>query len=114
MTKAEGNRTGAPCSPRAYMGRKRILPMLSLHVQGFLISAAVSVPTHQKRWVGCAHLIRPMYALANTPNFLHAALDKSPCAPFFKERRMRFLEPIGLNRKFGAMGHPSDFLRLWL
>src|ERR1700730_15046096 len=41
------------------------------------------------------------------PNFLHAALDKSPCAPFFKERRMRFLEPIGLNRKFGAMGHPS-------
>ena len=48
-----------------------------------------------------------MYAGANTPNFLHAALDKSPCAPFFKERRMRFLEPIGLNRKFGAMGHPS-------
>ena len=49
-----------------------------------------------------------MYALANTPNFLHAALDKSACAPFFTERRMKFVEPIGPNRKFGAMGHPSS------
>src|SRR5580700_4148838 len=50
---------------------------------------------------------RPMYAGTNTPNFLHAALDKSACAPFFKERRRKFVEPIGFNRKFGAMGHPS-------
>ena len=51
-----------------------------------------------------------MYARANTPNFLHAALDTSACAPFFKERRMRFVEPTGLNRKFGAVGHPSRAL----
>src|SRR5580704_9975218 len=50
---------------------------------------------------------RPMYAGANTPNFLHAALDKSPCAPFLKERRMKLLKPTGLDRKSGAMGHPS-------
>ena len=45
-----------------------------------------------------------MYALANTPNFLFAALDESACAPFFKERRMKFVEPIGPYRKFGDMG----------
>ena len=27
---------------------------------------------------------------------------------------MRFVEPIGPNRKFGAMGHPSRFLGLCL
>ena len=53
-------------------------------------------------------LFRPMYALANTPNFPFAALDGSACAPFFKERHMKFVEPIGPNRKFGAMGHPSS------
>ena len=55
-----------------------------------------------------------MYAWANTPNFLHAVLDKSACVPFFKERHMKFAEPIGLNRKFGDMGHPSHFLGLLL
>ena len=44
----------------------------------------------------------PGQAGANTPNFLQGALDKSACAPFFKERRMKFVEPIGLNRKIGA------------
>jgi hypothetical protein len=32
----------------------------------------------------------------DAPNFLHAALDKSACAPFFKERRMRRVEPSKL------------------
>jgi hypothetical protein len=50
---------------KAYMGRKWILPMLSLYLQGLLILAAFSVPTYQKRWEGCAHLFRPMYAVAN-------------------------------------------------
>jgi hypothetical protein len=44
----------------------------------------------------------PGQAGANTPNFLLGALDKCACAPFFKERRSKFVEPIGLNRKFGA------------
>jgi hypothetical protein len=48
-----------------------------------------------------------MYARANTPNFLQMALDTTACAPFFKERRMKLVEPTGANRKFGAMGHPS-------
>jgi hypothetical protein len=30
----------------------------------------------------------------DAPNFLHVALDTTACAPFFKERRMKFVEPI--------------------
>jgi hypothetical protein len=40
----------------------------------------------------------------NTPNFLHAALDKSVCAPFVKERRMRFIEATEPHRKSGIWG----------
>jgi hypothetical protein len=40
----------------------------------------------------------------DTPNFLLAALDKTACAPFFKERRIRFAEPIKLLRKSGMWG----------
>ena len=53
-----------------------------------------------------------MYAVANTPNFLHAAPDKSACAPFFKERGKKFVDPLEPNRKFGAMEHPSREERL--
>jgi hypothetical protein len=37
-------------------------------------------------------------------NFLHVALDKTSCAPFFKERRMKFAEPTTLHRKSGMWG----------
>jgi hypothetical protein len=42
----------------------------------------------------------------DTPNFLHAALDTTACAPFFKERRMKFTEPRTFtgNRGCGAPG----------
>jgi hypothetical protein len=40
----------------------------------------------------------------DTPNFLHAALDKIACAPFFKERRMKFAEPTNLHKKSGIWG----------
>jgi hypothetical protein len=39
--------------------------------------------------------------LRDAPNFLHATLNKTACAPFFKERRMRFAEPTKLHRKSG-------------
>jgi hypothetical protein len=42
----------------------------------------------------------------DTPNFLHAAPDKIACAPFFKERRMRFAGPTKLLRKSGIWGTP--------
>jgi hypothetical protein len=29
----------------------------------------------------------------DAPNFLHEAPDKAACAPFFKERRVKFGEP---------------------
>jgi len=43
---------------------------------------------------------------ARHPNFLHAALDTTTCAPFIKERRMKIAELTKLHRKFEDMGHP--------
>jgi hypothetical protein len=40
----------------------------------------------------------------DAPNFLHANLDKTACAPFFKERRMKFAEPSKPHRKSGVWG----------
>jgi hypothetical protein len=37
----------------------------------------------------------------DAPNFLYAALDETACAPFFKERRMKFGEPTKPHRKSG-------------
>jgi hypothetical protein len=37
----------------------------------------------------------------DAPDFLLVALDKTACAPFFKERRMKFVEPTDLHRKSG-------------
>ena len=47
---------------------------------------------------GAPHLAR---FSRDAPNFLHATLNKTACAPFFKERRMRFAEPTKLHRKSG-------------
>jgi hypothetical protein len=46
----------------------------------------------------------------DTPNFLYAALDTSACAPFIKERRMKFAEPTKLRRKSGIWGTPNKRL----
>jgi hypothetical protein len=40
----------------------------------------------------------------DAPNFLYAALDRTACAPLFKERRMKFREPTKLHRKSGMWG----------
>jgi hypothetical protein len=45
----------------------------------------------------------------DAPNFLHAALDKIACAPFVKERRIKFAEPTTPHRKSGIWG-TRDFL----
>ncbi len=45
----------------------------------------------------------------DAPNFLYAALDKTACAPFFKERRMKCAEPTKLNRKSGMWGTRRSF-----
>ena len=49
----------------------------------------------------------------DAPNFLHAAPDKTACAPFFKERRIKFAEPYRRHRKSGMWGtrrlrNPTD------
>jgi hypothetical protein len=55
-------------------------------------------------WVrGIPHLAKNE---RDTPNFLLAVLDKAACAPFFKERRMKFAEPTKLHRKSGIWGTP--------
>src|SRR5271155_3209577 len=45
----------------------------------------------------------------DAPNFLYAALDRTACAPFIKERRMKFWEPTKLHRKSEVWGTR----RLW-
>jgi hypothetical protein len=40
----------------------------------------------------------------DAPNFLYAALDRTACAPFLKERRIKFTEPTKLPRKSGVWG----------
>jgi hypothetical protein len=47
---------------------------------------------------------RPTSQRRDAPNFLHATLDETACAPFFKERRMEFAEPTKLHRKSGTWG----------
>ena len=37
----------------------------------------------------------------DSPDFVYAALDRTTCAPFFKERRMKCREPTRLHRKSG-------------
>jgi hypothetical protein len=54
---------------------------------------------------GIPHLVKNQ---RDAPNFLHAALDETACAPFFKERRMRRVEPTNLHRKSGNVGHPGS------
>jgi hypothetical protein len=49
---------------------------------------------------GIPHLPKP----GRYPDFLYAALDKTACAPFSKERRMKCVEPNRLNRKSGIWG----------
>jgi hypothetical protein len=48
----------------------------------------------------------------DAPNFLHAALDKSACAPFFKQRRMKLVEPNNLYRKSGMWGTQGSFAEI--
>src|ERR1700722_2696576 len=40
----------------------------------------------------------------DTPNFLHGALDTAACAPFFKERRIKFAEPNKARQEIGILG----------
>jgi len=44
-----------------------------------------------------------------TPISWHAALERSACAPFIKERRMEGINATSLRRKSGQMGHPAFF-----
>jgi hypothetical protein len=47
----------------------------------------------------------------DTPNFLYAAPATTACAPFYKERRMKFAEPTRLHRKSGIWGTPCFVVR---
>ena len=82
-------------------GSKRPAQPFERFFLNFVYPGALGVKAFEK------FRFRPMYAGANTPNFLQGARDTAACAPFFKERRMKFVEPTGPNRKFGAMGHSS-------
>jgi len=46
----------------------------------------------------------PSQKTRRTPDSCHGALDKTACAPFYKERRMHFAEPGELHRNPGVWG----------
>jgi hypothetical protein len=57
----------------------------------------------QKRSVECCGIpLKPAEGL--TPIFCHAALERSACAPFIKERRMECINATSLRRKSGQWG----------
>jgi hypothetical protein len=60
--------------------------------------------------VGCCGIPHLAKNERDAPNFLHAALDKAACAPFFKERRMKFTEPTTRHRKSGMWGTQGPFV----
>jgi len=58
------------------------------------------------RFSGIPHLAKNE---RDAPNFLYAGLEMAACAPFFKERRMRFAKPTKFHRKSGMWGtRPSS------
>src|SRR6266849_5807543 len=65
MKAAHAGIGGAPCRKSGYMGRRRILPMLSLDAQGLLLLAAVVSPHSKSVGRAAPRLFRPMYAGAN-------------------------------------------------
>ena len=81
----------------AYMGRKRIFQMLSLHARRFLLLAVVFTRIAAALEGGCARLFRPM-----DPDFLHGAPPTDACAAFIEESRMKFANARELDRKSGC------------
>ena len=53
----------------------------------------------------CGIPLKPKNGL--TPISCYAALERSACAPFIKERRMVCINATSLHRKSGQMGHPT-------
>jgi hypothetical protein len=74
----------------------------------FLSQLATGKPTapqtEQARQV-CGNPLKPNPGL--TPISSHAVLERSACAPFIKERRMKCINATSLRRKSGQMGHPA-------
>jgi hypothetical protein len=52
--------------------------------------------------MGIPHLPKP----GRYPDFLYAAVERTACAPFFEERRIKFREPTKLHRKSGTPRFP--------
>jgi hypothetical protein len=50
----------------------------------------------------CGIPLKPKYGL--TPISCHAALERSACAPFIKERRMECINATSLHRRSGPWG----------
>jgi hypothetical protein len=43
----------------------------------------------------------------DAPNFLYAALDRTACAPFFKEKAHEVLGTYETPQEIGGVGHPT-------
>ena len=68
-----------------------------------LATDTLAAPNGKKRRVECCDIpLKPKPGL--TPISCHAVLERSACAPFSKERRMRCINATGLHRKSGQWG----------
>jgi hypothetical protein len=63
----------------------------------------LGTPNDKRRRVECCGIpLKPKYGL--TPISCHAVLERSACAPFVKERRMKCINAPSLRRKSGQGG----------
>src|SRR6202167_3607728 len=97
---------GCPRFALAYLGRKRPAEgRQPLSAKGYL-----QVPSgpDDKRETGSLSAACPTQAQKRglTPISCHAVLERSACAPFIKERRMKCINATSLRRKLGQWGTP--------
>jgi hypothetical protein len=89
----------------AYMGRKRCFRMLLLRSRTVSLGNGC-VCVHGKAFEGAtSRRFRPTCAEAN-PDFLLCGIDRTACAAFFTESRMKLDNAINLDRKSGGRGAP--------
>src|ERR1700753_3139223 len=77
------------------------LARFSRDVGGDRWSTLYNLNGYQSQCSGIPHLAKNE---RDAPNFLHAALDKSACAPFLKERRMKWDGTHETSQEIGDMG----------
>jgi hypothetical protein len=86
---------GRPSGPRIHRDFAVFISFSTCHRRAF-------APDQERRVECCGIPLKPKRGL--TPISCHAALERSACAPFIKERRMECINATSLRRKSGQWG----------